>query len=250
MTALSSPRSTPSLETGKNVFRTFPVAANAIIYPGAQVALNATGYLVPVTALTTLTVIGIAVPKRQQMTRLLGYIDATDLADGAMECEVQSCIALMVNSSSSITKADVGKDCYAVDDQTVAKTNGGTSQVTRGDVVFSTTDAVGVTVDGLTIDVPSNTSDDQTLADLIAKWNAHPVAKTVATATGDTNGTESWLILTFADTAAHTVVGYSPATADVVNISNTTAAVAATRSIAGKVHQVETRGVWVQYAAA
>ena len=142
MTALSSPRSTPSLETGKNVFRTFPVAANAIIYPGAQVALNATGYLVPVTALTTLTVIGIAVPKRQQMTRLLGYIDATGLADGAMECEVQSCIALMVNGSTSITKADVGKDCYAVDDQTVAKTNGGATRSRAGKVVA--VDAQGV----------------------------------------------------------------------------------------------------------
>ena len=144
MTALSSPRSTPSLETGKNVFRTFPVAANAIIYPGAQVALNATGYLVPVTALTTLTVIGIAVPKRQQMTRLLGYIDATGLADGAMECEVQSCIALMVNGSTSITKADVGKDCYAVDDQTVAKTNGGATRSVAGKITG--VDANGVWV--------------------------------------------------------------------------------------------------------
>lgn len=248
MTALAAPRPTLTLETGKNVWRTFGVAADAIIYPGAQVALNASGYLVPASASTALVVVGVAGPKRQQMTAKLGYIDATGLAAGAMECEVQTCIALMVNLSSTITRAEIGDDCYAVDDQTVAKTNGGTSQVSRGDVVFSTTDAVGVTVDGLTIDVPSNTSDDQTLADLIAKWNAHPVAKTVATATGDTSGAESWFILTFADTAVHTVVAYSPATADVVNITNTTAAVAATRSVAGKVWQVETGGVWVAYA--
>lgn len=250
MTALTAPRPTPSLETGKNVWRTFPVAADAIIFPGAQVALNAGGYLVPATASTALVVIGVAVPKREQNTPLLGYINATGKANGAMECEVQSCIALMVNSSSTITIAEVGDDCYAVDDQTVAKSNGGTSQVSRGDVVYSTTDAVGVTVDGLTIDVPSNTSDDQTLADLIAKWNAHPVAKTVATATGDTSGAESWFILSFADTSVHTVVAYSPATADVVNIANTTAAVAATRSRAGRIHAVETRGVWVEYTAA
>lgn len=256
MTALTAPRSTPSLATGKDAWTTHPVAANVKIYPGAQVALNATGYLVPATSVTTLKVIGVASPKGNQYTRtgpaqvVLGYIDTTDLADGAVECTVQHPIALMVNSGTSITKADIGNDCFAVDDQTVAKTNGGTSQVTRGDVTFSGTDAVGVTVDGLDIFVPSNTSDDQTAADLLAKWAAHPVAKTIATASIDTSGSESWFILSFLDTAVHTVVAYSPATADVVNISNTTAAVAATRSSAGKIHDIDTRGVWVEYAAA
>lgn len=244
MTALAAPRPTPSLETGANYWRNFPVLADAVIYPGALVAINASGFLTPGAPSTTLRCVGIAVPKREQMDRD-GIVDATDLSSGDLTCEVQSCIALLANGSSSITVADVGNDCYLVDDQTVGRTNGGTSQVSRGDFAFSGTDAVGLTVDGLDIFVPSNTSDDQTVADFVAKWNAHPVAKTVATASSDISGAESWGILTFLDTAVHTVVAYSPATADVTSITNTTAAVAATRIVAGKVWQVDARGVWV-----
>lgn len=103
----------------------------------------------------------------------------------------------------------------------------GTAQVTRGDVVFNGTDAVGLTVDGYTVSVASNTSDDQTATDLVAKWNADATAFAKAIATLDISGTESYIILTFKDTATHTVVAYSPATADVVSITNTTTAVAA-----------------------
>lgn len=246
MTALASPRPTVSLETGMNVWRTFKVAADAIIYPGALVAINASGYLVPASADSTLRVVGVAAPRRHQMTALRGYVDATGQDNGDLECEVQGpLIALMVNSGSSLTIADVGNDCYAVDDQTVSKTNGGTSQVTRGDVVFNGTDLVGVTVDGLTIAVPSNGSEDQTATDLANKWNAHVVAKSLATASVDTSGAESYFILTFKDTVAHDVVPYSPATADVTGITNTTAAVAGSRPRAGKVHLVDSQGVWV-----
>lgn len=250
MTALAAPRPTVSLETGANIWRTFPVAADAIIYPGAMVALDASGNLVPATTATTLLVVGLAAPKRQQMTPSRGYVDATGLAAAVMKCEVQSCIALMVNASTSITKAEIGDNCYAVDDQTVHKTNGGTSQVIRGDVVFNGTDLVGLTVDGYTVSVASDTSDDITLAALVAKWNADPVGKALATATGDTSGNESYIILSFLDTASHTVVAYSPATADVTGITNTTANVAATRSVAGRIHDVDDRGVWVSLKAA
>ncbi len=247
MTALTAPRPVHSLETGFNPFRTFKVKADVRIYPGAIVAINAAGYLVPATAATNLRVVGIASPKRQQLKPLTGYVDTTGLADGAVECEVVTCIANAANSAGgdALTQADVGNVCFAADDQTVARTDGGTSQVTRGDVVFNGTDLVGVTVDGLTIDVPSNTSDDQTATDLVAKWNNHPLAKTIASATIDTSGDESWFVLAFKDSAAHTVLPYSPATADVVTISNTTAPVAATRSKAGKVWLVDASGVWI-----
>ena len=256
MTALTAPRQPPSLATGKDVWTTPTVASNKKIFPGAQVALNTGGFLVPATADPTLKVLGVASPTHRQYTRfgpaqvVLGHIDTTDLADGKAECTVHRPIALMVNSGSSITKAEVGNDCYAVDDQTVAKTDGGTAQVTRGDFAFSTTDEVGYTVDGLTISVPSNTSDDQTVADWRNKWNAHPVAKALATASIDTSGAESWGIITFKDSAVHTVVAYSPAAADVVSITNTTTAVAATRPRAGRIHDVESRGVWVEYDGA
>lgn len=242
MTALTANRvNSETLDTGR-IWRTFPVAADAVIWAGALVAVNTDGYLEPASADTTLRVVGVACSES----------DATDLANGTLEIEVDSNPCLMVNGSSSITGNDVEALCYVVDDQTVHLSDGstaGTAQVTRGDVVFSTTDEVGVVVDGLVISVPSNTSDDQTATDLLAKWNAHPVAKAMATATIDTSGAESWFILTFKDTATHTVVEYSPATAGVVSISNTTAAVAATaatRPVAGRIHQVDSRGVHIR----
>ena len=105
----------------------------------------------------------------------------------------------------------------------------GTVQVTRGDVVFNGTDNVGLTVDSLPdLFVASDTSDDITVVALRNAWNASAQHFDVATATSDISGAPSYIILTFKDTAAHTVVAYSPATADVTGITNTTAAVAAT----------------------
>ncbi len=108
----------------------------------------------------------------------------------------------------------------------------GTSQVTRGDVVFNGTDLVGLVVDALpTLSVASNTSDDQTAADLRDKWNASAQHSAVAVATIDTSGAESYIILTFRDTASHTVTAFSPATADVTGITNTASAAAASTAL-------------------
>lgn len=254
MTALSAPKATLSQETGYNVFRTFKVAASAIIYPGALVALNASGYLVPASADTTLRVIGIASPVREEMNKIdisdgseKAYVDATGKSNGDLECQVQTnLVALLVNSGSSITIADIGNDCYAADDATVSKTDGGTAQVTRGDIEFNGTELVGWVVDGLTVAVPSNTDDDTTAADLMAKWNNHALAKQIATMSLDLSGAPSYGILTFKDSQTHIVTSYSPATADITSITDTTTAVAGTRPRAGKVHQVETAGVWVR----
>jgi hypothetical protein len=123
-----------------------------------------------------------------------------------------------VSASSIFSGADAGK--WRNDD------GGSASQVTRGDVVFSGTDAVGLIVDSLpTLSVASNTSDDQTATDLRNAWNASAQHAAVATASIDLSGAESYIILTFLDTSAHTVTAYSPATADVTGITNTTTAV-------------------------
>lgn len=254
MTALSAPRPTLTLETGTNVWQTFEVAADAVIYPGAVVALNASGYLVPASADLALRVVGIAAPKREQLNKVSiatgaekAYVDATGLSSGDLTCEVQrKVVALMANGSSGITKADIGADCYLGDDQTVYRVNG-TAQVTRGDVEYNGTDNVGYTVDGITVYVPSNASDDQTATDLRDKWNAHVLAKDLAVASIDLAGATSYCILSFKDSVAHAVTSYSPATADITSITNTTAAVAGTRPRAGKIHDVESRGVWVEF---
>lgn len=109
---------------------------------------------------------------------------------------------------------------------------GVTQQVTRGDVVFNGTDSVGLIIDGgAPLFVASNTSDDQTATDLAAAWNANAAYAALATATVDNSGTPSYIILTFKDSAAHVVTAYSPATADVTGITNTTAFAAATAAV-------------------
>lgn len=249
MTALTVPRATPSLETGKNVWRTFPVAADAIIFPGAQVALNAAGYLVPASASTSLVVVGVAAPKRQQMTPMLGYINATGKANGAMECEVQSCIALMANSASTdaITKAEVGDDCYAVDDATVAKTDGGTAQVTTLTVVYSNGDATGFNITGVgtLLTVNAATSATATALALANKANSDAAFNALYTAV-PSNAT---IAISKKTSGAFTVTKVVAGSADITQVTSP-AGVAAARSVAGKIHSVETRGVWVEYAAA
>lgn len=123
-------------------------------------------------------------------------------------------------------------------------TNDNLGQVTRGDVEYNGTDDVGLYIDGYLAYVPSNTSDDQTATDLrdeiiarVALIPGNPVA------TVDLSGAESYIILTFADTAAHTVTSYSPATADVTSITNTQTATVRT-------DQITNGAKWVTSAAA
>lgn len=236
MTALTKARTVKSIP---GLLFAYPVLADAVIYQGSIVAITSAGWAKPGVTGLNLTAVGVA---REG-------VDNTGGSNGALVVEVDERIADMANSAGAdeIAAGDVGKVCYLVDDQTVAKTSGGTSQVTRGDVTFNGTDLVGVTVDGYTVSVPSDTSDDITLGALVAKWNADPVAKALATATGDTAGAESWIYLAFLDSASHTVVEYSPATAGVVSITNTVANVAATRSRAGYVRKLDGTRVYVEF---
>lgn len=114
---------------------------------------------------------------------------------------------------------------YAVASETFT---GGAHQVTRGDVQFNGTDDVGLNVDGYVVSVASNTSDDQTAADLRDEWNNDTFAASIATASIDISGAESYIILTFADYSEHIVQVYAPATATIAGLTNTTEAAAQT----------------------
>ncbi len=103
---------------------------------------------------------------------------------------------------------------------------GAVSQVTQGDVEYNGTDQVGLTVDDLDpLAVASDTSDDTTATALAAAWNASPAHRAVAVAAADLAGSTSLIVLTFLDDQEHTVEAYSPATATVSSIENTTDAV-------------------------
>lgn len=88
----------------------YPVKSGAHIYKGALVAINA-GYLAPAANTAGLLVKGIAEEE----------VDNSG-ADGAAYCDVICNIAGRF-VGSGIVAADVGKKCYAVDDQTVADTD-------------------------------------------------------------------------------------------------------------------------------
>lgn len=133
MVALTSDRMTPRKENG-GYGRA--VAAGAVIYAGALVCLNATGFAVPGSTSTTLKADG----------RARSRADNTGGGNGAIVLEVEKGTFRFANSSSTdaITIADIGASAYVVDDQTVAKTNGGATRSVAGTI--QDVDANGVWV--------------------------------------------------------------------------------------------------------
>ncbi|MBW8283517.1 MAG: hypothetical protein K0M55_07940 [Rhizobium sp.] len=133
MTALSADRNTPRREGEKRVI---PLAASTLIYAGALCAIDATGNLVPFSTATTLKPAG----------RSERRVDNSAGAAGAVSGEVSAGIFRFANSTAgdAITRADIGSDCYGVDDQTVAKTSGTNTRSVAGKVFD--VDDVGVWV--------------------------------------------------------------------------------------------------------
>lgn len=133
MAALTAPRATPKRE-GDRVNRA--VAAGANIFQGALVALTATGFATPGAAAADLTADGLA----------LANADNSGGADGAVTVELEKGVFRFDNSAAAdeITIADIGGNAFIVDDQTVAKTDGGATRSIAGTIVD--VDAQGVWV--------------------------------------------------------------------------------------------------------
>ncbi len=113
--------------------KSFPVKGSTTIYKGGLTMLNA-GYAVPASTALNLTACGRAC---QQV--------ANTGADGAKTIEVEEGIFWFTNGDS-IAQADVGKDCYATDDATVAKTNLGTKSKAGKIVAVDSTLGVAVQI--------------------------------------------------------------------------------------------------------
>ena len=130
--ALTSDRDTPT-RTGE--LRGLPVAAGAVIFAGGMVAISAGGVArVPTDA--TDVVLG----------RAEHRADNSAGADGDETIEARSGVFRFSNSSASdaIALSDIGSDCFAVDDEQVAKTDGGGSRPRAG--IVHDVDASGVWV--------------------------------------------------------------------------------------------------------
>lgn len=132
---LTTDRNTPELANGGNL-QSYGAAASTILYAGALVMLNASGYAVPGAAATGQIAAG----------RAEGYVDNSAGANADKAVTVRRGVFRYDNSASAdlITIAEIGDDCYIVDDQTVAKTDGTGTRSVAGKVV--NVDSLGVWV--------------------------------------------------------------------------------------------------------
>lgn len=114
-----------------------PVAAATRIHAGALVALDASGNAVPATATATQRTRGVA----QEA------VDNSAGAAGDKRVLIRRGVFRFTNSAGGdlIARADIGADCYVVDDETVAKTNGSGARPKAG--VIRDVDATGVWVE-------------------------------------------------------------------------------------------------------
>lgn len=130
--ALTAERNTPMRSGGVN---SFPVAAGVKVYAGSLVVLDA-GYALPGREAVGLVAVG-----RAEET-----VDNSSGLAGAATVTVRTGVFKWRNSSGddAITQADVGTECFVVDDETVAKTAAAGTRSAAGPVVAVEADGVWV----------------------------------------------------------------------------------------------------------
>lgn len=132
MTAQTQARSVVEHE---GVYSEAPVKGATTIHQGALVVTDS-GLAVPGKTATSLTVLGVAVTTVQNVG-----------ADGAKKVLAKRGTFKFFNlGADAILAGDVGKDCFIVDDQTVAKTNGTNTRSVAGKIIGVEADGVFVRV--------------------------------------------------------------------------------------------------------
>lgn len=131
MAALTKDRHTPQRMGDLLVLK---VAGNTTIYAGSLVAVNAEGYAVPASTATGLTAAGRA---EQQVINFLE--NGTNSI-----CVLRGVFKFENLSGDAVSK--VLSDCYMVDDQTVAATDGGGTRSIAGKVIDIEPDGVWVEI--------------------------------------------------------------------------------------------------------
>lgn len=131
--ALTADRKTP-VRTGRDL--SLGVAASAVIHAGALMVRNAGGFAAPGSVATTLKALG----------RAEESVDNSAGANGALSVRIQTGTFRWKNSAAAdeITAADIGNQCYVVDDETVAKTDGTATRSVAGRIVDVDADGVWV----------------------------------------------------------------------------------------------------------
>ena len=134
MTALSADRNTPRAEGD---VQSYPVLTGVKCWAGGIAVLDSSGWCKPAVTATGLVVAG---PLDEQVDNTLG-------SSGDVSVKVRPGTFRFANSAAAdeITKAEIGDNCYLVDDQTVAKTSGSSTRSVAGKIVQ--VDTLGVWVE-------------------------------------------------------------------------------------------------------
>lgn len=117
--------------------RSFPLAALTVLHAGVIACINASGLLVNGATGTGLKSVGVT----------QGRLDNGAGTAGAASGEVFTGVFGPFGNSAAgdqIALADVGSDCFIVDNQTVAKTNGGSTRSVAGKVYDVTSEGVWI----------------------------------------------------------------------------------------------------------
>ena len=132
MTALTAARNTKE-RLGETL--DFPIKAATTCHQGGIAVVDA-GYAAPGRAATGLVAVGVFTES------------ATAVSAGDATARVKIGVFKFANSASAdlIAQANVGADCYIVDDQTVALTNGSNTRSRAGKIVAVDADGVWVLI--------------------------------------------------------------------------------------------------------
>lgn len=131
MVALTNDRNTAKRERAD--VEAHPVLNGVTIFAGSLVCLNVAGFAVP-----GATAVGLFA---------VGRAEARVVGDGVRPVTTRRGVLRFVNSAAAdaITRAEIGDPAYVVDDQTVAKTNGGGTRSVAG--IIRDLDAQGVWIE-------------------------------------------------------------------------------------------------------
>jgi hypothetical protein len=127
MTALAQGTQRPQLSDDN--LDALPQKGGTVIFQGALVMVDTSGYLRPAGALAGAFCVGVARPR----DRVLDRYDATSLADGALTVTYEEGVFGFKNDGTNpiLSTTQPGTKLYAVDDQTVS-VNAGTNRAFAG----------------------------------------------------------------------------------------------------------------------
>ncbi|MGA7673537.1 MAG: hypothetical protein WCA78_00650 [Rhizomicrobium sp.] len=113
---------------------TYAMTSGKVAFAGAIACLSATGFATPGDTATTLIAVG---RFEHGFDNSGGGDGGADPTTGKTKVRVRAGVFRYANSADAdaITAAEIGDNCYIVDDQTVAKTNGGTTRSIAGRIV-------------------------------------------------------------------------------------------------------------------